>query len=266
MLVALAAACLVVAIVAVVVARRMQRRAEELDRQLDAAHATVGRLEDEAAAAEERQLATTRERDDALDRVQRARRDAAEVANRLRDETAARSAAQAEAESAAVARDELERTAATLTAELEAARAAGAPAEGDTAEVLWALTLDRIERIWWTSISLHGDEPSPLAGTEDLFRTAVGIVVDAAREEAGADIDVEWSGDRTPVPAHRAVLALATIEAIVASLAKSAGQTIVRIDTTNRGIGIAVESDGRTVPVPALPDAVAEADGRYRVS
>ena len=267
MLVALAAACLVIAVVAAVAARRMQRRAEELARQLDGAHATVSRLELETAENEARTAVAHRERDDALERAQRARRDAAEVANRLSEEAAARTAAQSDLEAASAARDELERTVRSLTAELDAARTAPPPdGDADGAEVLWALTLDRIERTWQTSIALHAEEPSPLATADDLFRTAVGIVVDAAREEAGADIDVEWSGDPTPVPAHRAVVALATVEAIVASLAKSAGQTIVRIDTEGRGIAIVVESDGDTVPVPALPDAVAVADGRYQVS
>ena len=268
MLVALAAACLVVAVVAGVVARRMQRRAEDLARQLDGAHATVARLEHEAAEHEARITAATGERDDALEREKRARRDAAEVANRLRDETAARTAAQSELEAASTSRDELQRTVRALTDEIEAVQAAPPLPEGDEggADVLWALTLDRIERTWRTSIALHAEEPSPFAGAGDAFRTAVGIVVDAAREEAGADIDVEWSGDESPVPAHRAVVALATVEAIVASLAKSAGPTIVRIDAGSRGIGIVVESGGQTVPVPALPAAVAVADGRYRVS
>ena len=267
MLVAVAAACLLLAIVAAVVARRMQRRAEELARQLDSAHATVSRLELEAAENEASTAVATRERDDALERVQRARRDAAEVANRLSEETAARTAAQSDLDATTAARDELERTVRSLTDELEAARATPPP-EGDAggAEVLWALALDRIERTWQTSIALHAEEPSPLAGADDLLRAAVCVVVDAAREEAGADIEVEWSGDGKPVAAHRAVLALATVEAIVASLAKATGHTVVRVDATGQGIAIDVESDGETVLVPALPDAVAEGAGRYRVN
>ena len=267
MLVALAAACLVVAVLAAVAARRMQRRAADLARQLDGAHATLARLELEAAENETRITAATRERDDALEREKRARRDAAEVANRLRDETAARTAAESELEAANTSRDELERAVRALTDELEAAQAAPPPdGDVDGAEVMWALALDRVERTWQTSIALHAEEPSPLAGADDPLRTAVDIVIDAAREEAGADIEVEWAGDGKPVPAHRAVLALATVEAIVASLAKAAGQTVVRIDATGRGIAIDVESDGQTVPVPALPDAVAVGAGRYRVS
>ena len=271
MLVAIAAACLVaVVVLAVVVVRtrtqvdRLAELARELTDEREDAIADARRARDEGDV-----LRT--ERDEALERVQRARRDAAEVANRLQEERAARTAAEETGAVATARVDELEREVVGLRDELAAsvpAAAADVPGHVPDAEILWQLALARVSRTWRTSIALLPDEPSPIDGAPDALRAAAEVLVAAAREEAGADIELEWAGDSSGIGAHRAVLALSVVEAIVETVAKVVAPTRLQIGVTPDGVEIEVTTDehsGQTVPLE-LPAALAAGPGRFLVA
>ena len=263
-------ACLlaVVALVVALVRTRAQiDRLAELTRALtddcDEALAEVRRARDEGDVL-------CVERDDALERVQRARRDAAEVANRLQEERTARAQAEEVGTAAGAERDELQREVVALREEL-AASAPPAPSgqgEGTDAEVLWELALARVARTWRTSIALLPDEPSPIGGAADTLRAAVEVLVDAARQEAGADIDLEWSGDSSGIGPQRAVLALSVVEAIIETVAKVVAPTRLHVAVTPDGVEIAVSTDepsGERVPLE-LPAVLAAGPGRFLVA
>jgi len=166
-----------------------------------------------------------------------------------------------------------------LTEALAAARRAGDEAEADLAEAraeaaarpsddageLWDLALAGVRRTWDVSVAPSPGVPSPLEGAEDQLRAAIEIEVDAAREEAGAAIDLEWSGDATHPPAV-SVRALSIAQELVARLAKASEAAVLRVTSADDGVVIEVEgtdADGRSV-VPL--DVAAEhqaAPGRY---
>ena len=240
----------VVVIAALVVAILRQRAAmQEVEALARDAADERDAADARAAAAGTATLAAERERDEALERVQRSRRDAAEVANRLSAEAAAKA--------------ELEAEVATLRDELEAARSSG---DDETIEHLWQLSLRRTEQTWRLSIAIDPAGPSPLVDTDDPFRTAVEVEIDAAREEAGAVIEVEWTGD-APVPADRATLGLALVRDIVDSLGTTADRTTVTVTRHADALEIAVEAvdvDGQPLPVP-LPDGLETSPGTARI-
>ena len=233
-----------------------------------------------AATSDAEAVAARQARDDALERVQRARRDASEVGARLRDEAAARQAAEQTAQTASgrvavleTALHEAEAARDQHAAELEAVRrrAAERSEESDGAaagagDVLWALALARVERTWRTSISLGLEDQSPLVGATDPLRTAVEIEIDAAHEEAGADIELRWTGDG-PVSSTAAVVALAAIESVVQSVAKTAATTTIDVTVGPEAVEVAfaaTDDDGAPVELE-LPDALVTAPGRIRV-
>ena len=263
--------CLVALAALTVVHLRTRTEVQELADH--ARHVTDERDEAriEAREASDDAAAARREREEALERVQRARRDAAEVANRLRDESAARADADAAVSAVTAERDdlrtEIERLRAEVRAAEEALAAAPSTADGDAlgAGVLWELAVGRVERTWRTSIALAPDETSPLAGADDVLRAAVEVLVDAAREEAGADIELEWSGSGTAVPPHRALLALEVLEAIVATVAKVATRTELGVSVASDAVAIdVVTDDGAGGPLSLeVPAALASGPGRY---
>ena len=242
--------------------QELSDRLRNVTDERDEARAGVAEATATAAAAR-------RERDDALERVQRARRDAAEVAGRLRDETTARSTAEAAAQDAGQETERLRTEVEALTAELRAAEAelAAAPTgdEADDLVVLWELAIGRVERTWRTSIALHAEERSPLERSDDSLRVAVEVLVDAAREEAGADIELAWSGTTADVPARRAVVVLEVVEAIVATVAKVATRTQLAISATGATVEIeVVTDDGAGGPLRLdIPAQLEAAPGRY---
>ena len=250
--------CLAVALaVAVVLLVRTRREAADLDDQLTFVRGELTGMRLQAAEIEERAEETRRERDDALERVQRARRDAAEVANRLSDETAARTAAEQQVADALAERDELQERLETAVA-----RGGGRP---ELSAVAFALALARIERLWQTSISLHADETSPLRRAEDVLHAAAEVVVDAAREEAGADIELDWSGDSRTMADDVGAAALALVEGIVATASKTAGATTISVRVGPECVEIDVDEDGAPAAVPGIPDVLAVSPGRYRI-
>ncbi len=263
-MIAVAVGCFVLAVVAGIAWWRAGQRLDALQAELR----TMGHERDasrtDAAAASADAARTAIERDDAHERVQRARRDAAEVANRLRDESAARAVAEGALE------EESERRT-VVAAELDEARArlaqsvvhAGDSPDAGTVGVLSSSTLARVEQIWRTSISLGLDRASPLDGADDPLRTAVEIVIEAAREEAGADIDLQWTPD-APMPVETGLVVLALVESIIAAVAKAARSTGVHVGYDGDDVEVrfdSVDDDGETFEIE-VPAALAAGPGR----
>ena len=198
----------------------------------------------DVAAAEAR-----KERDDALERANRARRDAADVAKRMKQEADARSEAEA-----------------------ALARAEAAASGGDQqAAELWALALASVRRTWEVSVAPSPGLPSPLDGSDDQLRDAIGIEVDAAREEAGAAIDLEWSGTAV-APPPLALRTLALAREVIGRLAKATDAAVLRVTVAPDVVTLEVtgtDVEGRPAPVERLlVDVAAEAQvgpGRFEL-
>lgn len=238
---------------------RAQATIEGLTTQADMLSAELDVADNEITAALARGSRLEKERDDAFERVQRARRDASEVAGRLQDERAAREVAERSVDAAETRVAELEVEVEALTA------AAAGGGGGDGFDQLWMLALAASERTWRTSVAT-GAEASPLAGADDALRTAIEIEVDAAREEAGAAIDLVWELDGE-VPVSQAVLALATVQAIIASIAKTASSATVTVAGGDGSVEVSVvaaDDDGAPLDVE-IAGRAAVAPGRYRV-
>jgi len=136
--------------------------------------------------------------------------------------------------------------------------------DGDVAE-LWALALAGARRTWEVSVAPSPGMPSPLDGADDPLRAAVEIEVDAAREEAGAAIDLEWDGDAVAPPSV-ALPTLSIVQELVARIAKASEEAVLRVTSEPDGITVEVEgtdAEGRSV----VPDDVAAehrvGPGRY---
>lgn len=227
----------VVVIVLGVMTMRLRSQTEALDAL--AAERAVARdqARAEAGAATARADAADRERDAALERAARARRDAAEVARRLQDEATARSEAEVRAEEARAVAD-----AAEVALQSAQERSAGGGG-GDDAGFLWGVALAQVERLWQVSVAPVPDEASPLEGTDDPLRVAAEIVVDAAREEAGAPVELSWEGG-PPVAAPTALVALAVVQEIVGAVAKGAESADIAVRVDDDAVSIAVEAVG----------------------
>ena len=273
-----AAASLAVAVVLAVLLARARTAERTLADRLAAVSAERDAALAGAAEASERAALAGDERDDALERVHRARRDATEVANRLQDEVAARTALDQRRQDAEAERDQALATSAARQAEIDALHAdldgvraelAARPAPGGPAgdpAVLWALALERIERLWRTSISVRPGEPSPIETADEPLKAALEVLAEAVHEESGADITVRWEGD-TPVPAARAVLALAVAESVVAGLAKSDERTEIVVRPGEEGVEIVVDAgDPAAADELDLPEVLAAGAGRYLVA
>jgi hypothetical protein len=248
---------LVVAIVLFVVAVglgvqlvRTSARVTALGDDLAAAIQERESAESARRIAEAEALDARRERDDALERANRARRDAADVARRMKQEADARS-----------------------QAELALAEAQAAASGGDQrAAELWALALASVRRTWEVSVAPSPGLPSPLDGSDDLLRDAIGIEVDAAREEAGAAIDLEWSG-RDVAPPALAVRALALAQEVIGRLAKATDAATLRVTVGRDTVTLEVtgtDVEGRPAAVGHLLAEVAPEDqvapGRFELA
>lgn len=228
-----------------------------LSARVDALHGVAAELTDERDAVTARADATAAEldaarleRDEALERVNRARRDAADVANRLRDESAAKDALAGEL---ADARDALD--------------AAAAAQSTSPAAVLWDLAVRESEHRWRVSVAVDPSTGSPLDGATDRFRAAVEVEVDAAREESGAALDLVWKGE-TPPDAERAVVALALVRDVIATHGTAAATTTITIDSQDDAVEVSIDAvgaDGTPVDV-SIPDAIEVEPGRARIS
>lgn len=226
--------------------------AEERSEQLTSAREAL--REAEAATA-----TRSRERDDALARELRVKRDAAEVATRL--EATARERDQLTSE-----RDQLAAERDALAEECERLRAQ--PTAEDTAsmdgELVWALTLARIDRLWQVSVASGIGAASPLIGSSSLLADALEILVAAARDEAGATVELTYAG-ADDVEGSTAATVVCLCEELVAAAIAGADETRVDVDVTDDDVVVSVSAtrDGRDVAVPG-PSALL-ADGGYRV-
>lgn len=275
----------VVVIALAVVNVKARRRVDDLVARDAQRSKDLQRANAELREASTRNAELTTERDDALERVQRSRRDAAQVAERLHsitgdhdaqtarlDELDEQHGALGERHESLIAEHEslLERCAA-VTEERDALLRRPAPTvdDGDPSpldsEVVWALTLARIDRIWRVSVATALDEVSPLATSSALFVDALDVVVRAAREEAGAivDLDIDGSGD---IDGATATTVVCLVEELVSSAIAVADETTVTVSIGDDAVYVAVtaETSGTTVAVPG-PASLAGADGRYRV-
>lgn len=247
-----AVAGVVVALVLLVLLGRSRGQVRELHEQVaDTAAEREHALAEAATAAEQASVAQD-ERDDALDRVQRARRDAADVANRLQGAVAERNDLQ---DQLAALHDDL----AAARSELDHRTGVG---DGDGA-ALWALTVDRVERLWRTSIAVHPEQPSPVATAGEPLAAVLEVLADAAHEESGADIVVEWSGEGTTVPPSRAVVVAALVEGLIGGLAKCDERVVIDVRSGPDGVEVAVEGPLARGIAPASLEVGA---GRYRVT
>lgn len=267
-----------------------------LERTEDALDSVERRLRE--TGQENEQLA--KERDDALERVQRAKRDAAEVANRLSESTAAREDAEASLASIeqelAAARDELEDMRAQVADAPQAATnaepggddsdtaddlpdpeaRASLQTDGDAAgsperitsldpDLLWGMTLARVDRMWRVSVAPGTAEDSPLVSTDAVLRTALEVQVAAAREDAGALIDLEYSGD-IDVESAPAAMVCVVVEELIAGVVALAEEGRLSV-TVGAAIDIEVEAQDdrdRAVEIPGPLDLQVE-PGHFRV-
>lgn len=234
---AVAIVLLVVAVVLAVLLVRTSARVAALGEDLAEAirareAAEVARRSAEAEAEQARTA-----RDDALERANRARRDAADVATRMKQEAAARAAAE------------------SALAEAEAAASDG----DERAAELWAHALAAARRTWEVSVAPSPGLPSPLEGSDDELRDAITIEVDAAREEAGAAIELVWSGTAVAGPAL-AVRALALVQELVGRLAKATDAAVLRVTAVPGSVAIEVagtDEEGRPASLEELLAGVA---------
>lgn len=247
---------LAVAIVLFVVAVGLAVQLVRTHRRLQTVRAELAGAERDLSAAESaRRIAdgqtaeACRARDDALERASRARRDAADVAKRMKQEADARTAAEAA---------------------LSQARAAATGSDEQAAE-LWRHALASVRRTWEVSVAPSPGLPSPLDDTDDELQAAIGIEVDAAREEAGADIDLVWSGAGDHPP-RLAVRAHALVQELIGRVAKATDSVVLEVDSAPAGITIEVRAtdvDGAPVPVDTLIAGVAPehqvAPGRFEL-
>ncbi len=200
-----------------------------------------------AAEADAAQARTAR--DDALERADRAEREATAVARRLEEEADARAAAEAA---------------------LADAQAAASGGEADAA-ALWALALAGVRRTWEVSVAPSPGLASPLDGSDDELRDAVAIEVDAAREEAGAAIELTWDGTAVVGPAL-AVRALALAQEVVGRRATAPAAAVLAVPVRAGSVELAVtgpDLDGAPAPVEELLSGVAPehqvAPGRFEL-
>lgn len=211
---------------------RTNTRLEALSSDLDEAIRARERADVARRAAEADADAARKERDDAFERASRAKRDAADVAKRMKHEADAR----AEAEAALAAAEQ------TSTG------------DDQQAAELWALALASVRRTWDVSVAPSPGLASPLDGSDDELRDAVGIEVDAAREEAGAAIELDWSGTAVTSPAL-AVRTLATAREVIGRLSKSPDAAVLRVTAAASAVTIEVsgtDADGAPAPVARL--------------
>ena len=217
------------------------------------------RADEAATEAEAAAAAAAKERDDALERAARAKRDAAEVARRMQEEAEARAAAEAEQASTAADRERLE-------AELAAAEALAADGDEGRIAELWSLALGGVRRTWEVSVCPSPGMPCPLDDGEHLLRTALEIEVDAAREEAGAAIELRWEGD-AEVATPTALRTLSIAQELIGRLSKVADEATMAVEVADDGslvlAVVATDADGADVVPPDVAAEHLDGAGRY---
>lgn len=227
--------CLLAVVGLAVALWRFQQHIDELSAERDDLASELDSADNEVTEALAATVAAEKARDDALERVQRSRRDAAEVAKRLAEESAARAGAEARLSELS---GELDRATAENAELRDQLDAAGPSVDVDR---LWALALADVERTWRMSVASGPDAVSPLGDSNDPLRTAVEIEVDAAREEAGAAIELDWRVEDVVTPAE-GVVVLATVRQLIASVAKTASSALLTVTSSGDGVEVGVDA------------------------
>lgn len=275
------ALCSILAVVAValtVATVRLRARIAALEDRDHARSREVTTVRAELASATARADDIERERDQALERGQRSCRDAAEVANRLTeatiriDELAAANEDLSDRNRALVASeqdlrtrlDDLESHPIGTASPPHGAATAGSGVDG---EVLWALTLGRVERRWRVSVAAGVEDTSPLMTSTSLLEDAIRVEVEAAREEAGALIALSYQRDGDDdVDGAAAATTIALVEELVAGVAKLAdeGELVVTVGADAIVVAMSAANDGVAVEIPG-PSELRDDAGRYRI-
>ncbi len=109
----------------------------------------------------------------------------------------------------------------------------GAPASVDA---LWALELNRSERKWRHSVAVGPQDHGPFGAEDDPLRAAIGIEVDAAREEAGIDVAVVWQLEEVLDRATSLLVLRAVQELLGASIAVVEEATVLNVASDGGGV------------------------------
>lgn len=266
-------------------ARAGTAEAEAEAKASEVAAAATARAEAEAArlAAEQARIEADEARTDAERRAAIADREAAAAAELSAMADAAQREARLEADAAAAAQAEAEERLASFEQRALAAEAAHQAALADVeraertaptssgdldAQVLWALEKARTERTWRHSVAVD-PTASPFTEAGVALVDAIQVELDAAREDVGAeiDLDAELPDDLT---AAGAVLTLRVVQELVADLVRRAEATTLRLRPDGNDIVVTVQAvddedqpiSPRPLPIPpndaveVLPDGV----------
>lgn len=178
---------------------------------------------------------------------------AAEAIAAERADTARLAAERAEA-AESDARDAASRAEAA-EASIAALRAASAESGGIDPDVLWILERARSERTWRFSVAPRPDSPSVFADASNPLLAAVQIELDAAREDVGAEVDLDAElPDRLTIGAS--VLALRATQELLADVVRRSEQTTVRMRVDGGDLVVdvdATDEHGDVVLPNALP-------------
>jgi hypothetical protein len=169
---------------------------------------------------------------------------------------------------AAAAEQERAETAGTLDEVRRERDAAEARAVGVDADVLWALELLRSERTWRHSVAPGPDAPPVLGDTAELLRQALQIELDAAREEVGAEVELD-ADLPAGVTAAGSLLALRVAQELLAPAVRDGELTTLQLRADGADVVVAVQSldqddEPLALPplaIPASSDVETTADG-----
>lgn len=175
---------------------------------------------------------------------------AAAVASARRAEEEAAGHAGAAATAAEAVRS-AEAASAAATAEVEQVRGQAALYD---ANVLWSLEQRRADRTWRVSVAPSPEVPSGLAEAAHPLVAALQIEVAAVREEVGTvvELDAEMPDDIAPATA---LLTLRAAQELLASVARRAEETVLRVRTEDGDVRITVEAtdeNGERVAIDPL--------------
>ncbi len=101
---------------------------------------------------------------------------------------------------------------------------------------MWALELNRSERKWRHSVAVGPQDHGPFEAVDDPLQAAIGIEVDAAREEAGIDVAVDWQLEEVLDRATSLLVLRAVQELLGASIAVVEEATVLHVASDPGGV------------------------------
>lgn len=167
--------------------------------------------------------------------------------------------ARTETEEALAAAEQARTETAAAAAERDDAQARADQAEaartGLDANLLWHLEQARSERTWRHSVAVGPDATSVFDGADNPLREALQVDLDAAREEVGAIVELDFE-----VPAEvttaGSVLAVRAAQELLARAVKTAEESTVRVRADGEDLIVTIEcldEDGQPVELTPLP-------------